>query len=166
MTTENLKQVINLQVTDGLTVAILQHQTFEFLMPTKDVALGYGVSAGTIRNHQASHSDDLVYGKHFIKGVDLTDTLGNTQPHAVYWTKSGIVRLGFIVQSKRGKIFRDWAESVVLKAMSPELPKSLPPVSKRNHNRLTQDRMISILSDVAKIDDKVLRLSLISKLGV
>mgnify|MGYP003608678467 CR=1 FL=1 len=36
----------------------------------------------------------------------------------------------------------------------------------RNHNRLTQERMISILSDVAKIEDKGLRLSLISKLGV
>ena len=37
---------------------------------------------------------------------------------------------------------------------------------KRNHNRLTQDRMISILADVARIDDRELRLSLISKLGV
>ena len=37
---------------------------------------------------------------------------------------------------------------------------------KRNHNRLTQDRMIGILADVAKIDDRDLRLSLISKLGV
>lgn len=166
MQTENLKQVINLQVTDGLTVAVFQNQTHEFLMPTKDVALGYGVSPGTIRNHQASHSDDLVYGKHFIKGVDLIDTLGNMQPHAVYWTKSGIVRLGFIIQSKRGKMFRDWAESVILQTLSPQLPKTLPPVAKRNHNRLTQDRMISILSDVAKIDDKDLRLSLISKLGV
>ena len=166
MQRENLQQVVNLQVTDGLTVAVLQHQTFEFLMPTKDVALGYGVSAGTIRNHQASHSDDLVYGKHFIKGVDLTDTLGNMQPHAVYWTKSGIVRLGFIIQSKRGKMFRDWAETVILQALSPELPKALPPVKKRNHNRLSQDRLISILSDVAKVEDRELRLSLISKLGV
>ena len=166
MTKENLQQVVNLQVTDGLTVAIVQHQTHEFIMPTKDVALGYGVSPGTIRNHQASHSDDLVYGRHFIKGVDLTDTLGNIQPHAVYWTKSGIVRLGFIIQSKRGKMFRDWAESVILKALSPELPKSLPEVKKRNHNRLSQDRLIGILSDVAKIDSKELRLSLIAKLGV
>lgn len=166
MTTENLKQVVNLQVTDGLTVAILQHQTHEFIMPTKDVALGYGVSPGTIRNHQATHSDDLVYGKHFIKGADLTDTLGNMQPHAVYWTKNGIVRLGFIIQSKRGKIFRDWAENVILKALTPELPKTLPPITKRNHNRLTQERMISILSDVARIEDRELRLSLISKLGL
>ena len=166
MQKENLKQVVNLQVTDGLTVAVLQHQTHEFIMPTKDVALGYGVSPGTIRNHQASHSDDLVYGRHFIKGVDLIDTLTNSQPHAIYWTKSGIIRLGFIIQSKRGKMFRDWAETVVLQALSPQLPKSLPDAPKRRHNRLSQERLVGILADVARIDDRELRLSLISKLGV
>ena len=166
MQTENLKQVVNLQVTDGLTVAVLQHQTHEFIMPTKDVALGYGVSPGTIRNHQASHSDNLVYGRHFIKGVDLIDTLTNSQPHAIYWTKSGIIRLGFIIQSKRGKMFRDWAETVVLQALSPQLPKSLPDAPKRRHNRLSQERLVGILADVARIDDRELRLSLISKLGV
>ena len=166
MQKENLKQVVNLQVTDGLTVAVLQHQTHEFIMPTKDVALGYGVSPGTIRNHQASHSDDLVYGRHYIKGVDLIDTLTNSQPHAIYWTKSGIIRLGFIIQSKRGKMFRDWAETVVLQALSPQLPKSLPDAPKRRHNRLSQERLVGILADVAKIDDRDLRLSLISKLGV
>lgn len=166
MQKENLKQVVNLQVTDGLTVAVLQHQTHEFIMPTKDVALGYGVSPGTIRNHQASHSDDLVYGRHFIKGVDLIDTLTNSQPHAIYWTKSGIIRLGFIIQSKRGKMFRDWAETVVLQALSPQLPKSLPDAPKRRHNRLSQERLVGILADVARIDDRDLRLSLISKLGV
>lgn len=40
----------------------------------------------------------------------------------------------------------------------------LPP--KRNHNRLTQARLVEILADVAKIEDKELRLSLIQKLGV
>lgn len=166
MQKENLKQVVNLQVTDGLTVAVLQHQTYEFLMPTKDVAIGYGISAGTIRNHQSSHSDDLVYGRHFIKGVDLTDTLANSQPHAVYWTKAGVVRLGFFIKSERAKMFRDWAETVIIQVLSPQIPKNLPAIPKRNHNRLTQDRMISILADVARIDDKALRLSLISKLGL
>ena len=37
------QQVLNLQVTDGLTVAVIQDSSFEFLMTTKDVATGYGV---------------------------------------------------------------------------------------------------------------------------
>lgn len=36
--------------------------------------------------------------------------------------------------------------------------------TKRNHNRLTQDRMVSILADVCRIEDKELRLSLTTKL--
>lgn len=166
MTTENLKQVINLQVTDGLTVAVFQNQTHEFVMPVKDVALGYGVSTGTIRKHLSEKPDEFIEGRHYVKGVTFGNTLPNIQPHAVYWTKAGIVRLGFFIKSERAKLFRDWAESVILQALSPQLPANLPAVQKRKHNRLTQERMISILSDVAKIDDKELRLSLISKLGV
>lgn len=40
----------------------------------------------------------------------------------------------------------------------------LPP--KRKHNRLTQQRLVSILADVARIEDKEIRISLMQKLGV
>jgi hypothetical protein len=40
----------------------------------------------------------------------------------------------------------------------------LPP--KRNHNRLTTTRLIDIMSDVVRIDDKEIRLSLTQKLGL
>jgi hypothetical protein len=166
MTVTKNPQVVNLQVTEGLTVAVFQNQTHEFVMPVRDVALGYGVAAGTIRNQLSKNFDEFTEGRHYIKGVAFGDTLPNIQPHAIYWTKAGVVRLGFFIKSERAKMFRDWAETVILQVLSPQLPKNLPSASKRNHNRLTQDRMISILSDVAKIDDKALRLSLIEKLGV
>ncbi|MGC4130174.1 MAG: hypothetical protein QM564_11600 [Bergeyella sp.] len=166
MTDNKNQQLMKLRVTDGLTVAVLQHQAHEFIMPTKDVALGYGVSAGTIRMTQLRHFDELIEGKHFIKGVTFCDTLTGIQPRAVYWTKAGVVRLGFFVKSERAKMFRDWAENVILQTITPKLPANLPNIKKRKHNRLTQERMISILADVAKIDDKALRLSLIEKLGV
>ena len=166
MQKENCKQVINLQVTDGLTVAVIQNQTYEFLMLSKDVGLGYGVSAGTVRSTQSRHQDELIEGKHFLKGVAFCNTLANVQPNAVYWTKAGIVRLGFFIKSERAKLFRDWAENVILQAITPPLPKNLPAIAKRKHNRLTQDRMVSILADVCRIEDSKLRLSLIEKLGV
>lgn len=157
---------MNLQVTDGLTVAVLQDQAHEFLMPVKDVALGYGVSSGTIRSTQSRHQDELIEGKHYIRGVAFCNTLANVQPHAVYWTKAGIVRLGFFIKSERAKMFRDWAENVILKTITPQLPVNLPKPKRRRHNRLTQERMIGILADIAKIEDRNLRLSLIEKLGV
>lgn len=164
MQKENVQQVMHLQVTDGLAVAVIQNPNFEFLMPTKDVALGYGISGGTIRRHVMEHNDELIEGKHFLKGVSILNTLPNIQPHAVFWTKAGIIRLGFFIKSERAKLFRDWAESVILNYSAPAV--QLPEVTKRKHNRLTQERMISILADVCKIEDNELRLSLISKLGV
>lgn len=165
MTTEKNQQIMNLQVTDGLTVAVLQNQTHEFLMPVKDVALGYGVSPGTIRSCQSRHQDELIEGKHYIKGVAICNTpVKGIQPHSIFWTKAGIVRLGFFIKSERAKAFRDWAEKIVLEVTAP--PANLPKPKKRKHNRLTQARLVEILADVAKIEDREIRLSLIEKLGV
>lgn len=164
MQNENSQQVMHLQVTDGLAVAVIQNPNFEFIMPTKDVALGYGISGGTIRKHQERYHDDFIEGKHFVKGATISHTLKNIQPHQIFWTKAGIIRLGFFIKSQRAKLFRDWAESVILNYTAPAV--QLPEITKRKHNRLTQERMIGILADIAKIDDKQLRLSLISKLGV
>ena len=162
---------MNLKVTEELTVTVLPNSDFEFLMTTKEVAHAYDVSPQNIREHQRVN-DDFIEGKHFIKGVRISDTLGkNAQPHQVFWTKRGIVRLGFFIKSERAKLFRDWAEDLIINVLEAG-ENFLQPVpvlqapKKRNHNRLTQDRMISILADVAKIDDRALRLSLISKLGV
>ena len=166
MTVTKNPQVVNLQVTEGLTVAVFQNQSHEFVMPVRDVALGYGVASGTIRNQLSKNFDEFIEGRHYIKGVAFCDTLPNIQPHAIYWTKAGVVRLGFFIKSERAKMFRDWAETVVLQALSPQLPKSLPDAPKRRHNRLSQERLVGILADVARIDDRDLRLSLISKLGV
>ena len=164
MLKENVQQVMHLQVTDGLAVAVIQNPNFEFIMPTKDVALGYGISGGTIRKHQERYNDDFLEGKHFVKGATISHTLSNAQPHQVFWTKAGIIRLGFFIKSERAKLFRDWAESVILNYSAPAV--QLPAINKRKHNRLTQERMIGILADVARIEDKELRLSLIQKLGV
>ena len=166
-----MQKEIKMQVTAELAVNVIPNQNYDYVMTTKEVAHGYGVSPQNIREHQRVN-DDFTEGKHFIKGVRISDTLGkNAQPHQVFWTKRGIVRLGFFIKSERAKLFRDWAEDLIINVLEAG-ENFLQPVpvlqapKKRNHNRLTQDRMISILADVAKIEDSALRLSLISKLGV
>ncbi len=163
MLKENFQQ-LNLQVTDGLAVAVIQNPNYEFVMSVKDVALGYGVSSGNIRNQMFRNQDEFIEGKHFVKGVCFSNALPKVQPHAIYWTKAGVIRLGFFIKSDRAKLFRDWAENVILNVIAK--PVSLPPVTKRRHNRLSQERLVSILADVARIEETELRLSLISKLGV
>lgn len=106
---------MSLQVTDGLTVAVIPDLNHEFLMPTKEVAKGYGVKPGTVRSHLNNNPNDFNQGKHFLKGVENIDTLRkNVQPHQIYFTKRGIVRLGFFIKSERARMFRDWAEDLII----------------------------------------------------
>lgn len=115
---KNENKAISLTVTEGLTVTVLPDSTHEFLIPTKDVASGYGVSPKTVYYHQSNNPDDFIEGKHFVKGSCITSTLSkNAQPHQVYYTKRGVVRLGFFIKSPQAKLFRDWAEDLIIHHM-------------------------------------------------
>lgn len=163
---------MRLLVAKGLEVTVIPNSEYEFLMTTGDVALGYGVTAETIRSHKVLHKAELIEGKHFARGVEIFNDPCKSNDYnlnnQIFWTKRGIVRLGFFIKSERARMFRDWAEELIIKIdEQKDLFESVFPISqnsKRKHNRLTQDRMIDILVDVAKIEDKALRLSLIDKL--
>lgn len=163
-------------VAENLIVMVEPNKRHEFLMTTNEVAKGYGISGGTIRKHKMEHADELIEGKHFItcvQNLDSRATKSNAGTESatykqILWTKRGIVRLGFFIKSERAKLFRDWAEDLVIftteQAAKAEQLSIWPEPEKRRHNRLTQERLVDLLADVAKIDDKELRLSLIDKL--
>ena len=148
-------------------MTILPDSNHEFLMSTKQVATGFGVSDYNIRQHKLEHSFELIEGKHFISGVSIPHAASTGSSKGTLWTKRGIVRLGFFIKSERAKLFRDWAEELVIeKTMQPTLfdvpAKQLP--AHRKHNRLTSERLLSIMADVARIDDREVRLSIANKL--
>ena len=167
-------------VAENLIVTVEPNKEHEFLMTTSEVAKGYGVSGGVIRKHKIEHKDELIEGKHFIvventkmnranNGATFSnsDTKSATYKKTL-WTKRGIVRLGFFIKSVRAKLFRDLAEDLVI-FVANQVEKSQqlsiwPEPEKRKHNRLTQERLVSILADVVKIEDKELRLSIVNKL--
>ena len=119
---------------------------------------------------QSRHNEELVEGKHFVKGVTIRHTLvKGAQPHQVFWTKRGVVRLGFFIKSQQAKLFRDWAEELIIKLDEQKnLFNQVAPIkalsAKRKHNRLTQDRLVDIMADVCMINDDQLRHSLVNKL--
>lgn len=164
------------RVSDNLAVEIMPDDKFEFLMSTNEAAKGFGVSGNTIRRHKMEYVDELIEGKHFITSVQKMNagciSGGYLKKKQILWTKRGIVRLGFFIKSERAKMFRDWAEDLVINKideayqvqMQVQQLSLFPEPVKRNHNRLTKERLIDILSDVAKIEDKNIRLSLIDKL--
>ena len=174
---EKAGSLLPMTVTEGVTVNVLPNEQYEYLMTTKEVANGYGTSPYTILKNKLRLENELVEGKHFVTAVQILNDKAWTNcprdlniPHnAILWTKRGVVRLGFAMRSERAKLFRDWAEELIIRfdeeccrmAVSP--PKQLPAV-RRRHNRLTQERLVDILADVCKIDDKALRLSITNKL--
>lgn len=172
MQKENLTQM-DLQVTSEVVVKLMPFPEHEFLMTTKEVAHGYGISEYTLRRHKMSHSEELIDGKHFITAVHILNGGSKIPPNATLWTKRGIVRLGFFIKSERAKLFRDWAEELIIKIDEQKdlfgqsvQSKTLPEPKKRNHNRLTAERLLDIMADVVKIEDEYLRLKITKKLGL
>lgn len=163
MTVNKNEQTLSLTVTEGLTVTILPDPIHEFLMTTKDVASGYGICQGTIRDHRHRNQNEFVEGEHFVRGVGFSDTCPQALSQKVFWTKAGVIRLGFFIKSERAKLFRDWAEQLILAVVGHKQP-LLPEITKRRINRLTPDRIIDILSDVCLIEDKNLRERIATKI--
>lgn len=171
MVQQNKSKAMSLTVTDGLTVTVLPNADHEFLMTTREVASGYGTTKYAIQQAYHRNNTELVEGKHFVKGVDILST-PSMQPNATLWTKRGIVRLGFFIKSQRARMFRDWAEELIIRVEETQRQlfeaevknpaRQLKP--RRNHNRLTQERLANILADVCYIDDKDLRLRITNKL--
>lgn len=157
-------QAVNFSVSNDLSVTVLTYSEFEFLMTTNDVAKGYGISPDSVHSQKHYNASEFKEGVHFVKGLGISKTLGikGIQPNAIYWTKAGVVRLGFFIKSERAKMFRDWAEQVVLAVSAPKV--ELPKAVRRNHNRLSKDRLVEILSLVALVDDKEVRTALVQKL--
>lgn len=141
------KQVMHLQVAEGLQVVVIPNENHEFIIPTKDVAKGYGVAESTFRKHKKEHQEDLIEGKHFITVVEKSNASGNesiTPYKRTYWTKRGIVRMGFFIKSGNAKLFRDWAEDLVLNAIGQQKALSLPAFEERKSKFFKRVHQIEI----------------------
>jgi hypothetical protein len=106
-------------------IPIVASDDHEFVIPTKFAAQGFGVTPDTIRLHKKRNAAELIEGKHWV--VTKCNTLGGPQK-TIFWTKRGIIRLGFMINSDRAKRFRDAAEDLIIRngvVVSPQ-PAALP----------------------------------------
>ena len=88
---------LTLQVNNDLKVEIQTNPEFDFLMDSNMVALGYGVSINTVRSHKMIHKDELIENIHFISRVEKTNSRSNLTNKKHFWTKAGVIRLGFFI---------------------------------------------------------------------
>lgn len=105
---------------EDVSLEVREDSTHEWLLETSLVARCYGVSDSAILNHKKRKHDELIEGKHWVS--QFVTTLGGRQ-EMTFWTKKGIVRLGFFVKSDKAKKFRDFAEDLIIKATEPSKPK-------------------------------------------
>lgn len=89
----------------------------DWALPTALVAEGFGCTSEAIRSHKSRNNSELKNSKHWIKRTDPDNVA------RIYWSKRGIVRLGFLIDSDRARSFRDAAEDFIL-TPQPE-PKSV-----------------------------------------
>ena len=158
-------------VTEGVTVNVLPNGQYEYLMTVSEVANGYGTTKYSIFKALQRNSAEFIEGKHLIRGVDILSTLsirGQIQPNSFLLTKRGIVRLGFFIKSDRAKLFRDWAEELIIRLdqqtdLFGTVPKKTLP-AKRKHNRLTSERLIRLLQLTHRIEDPALRTEIVNEL--
>ena len=162
LTQKKADTLLSMTVTEGITVNVLPNRQHEFLMTTREVAAGYGVSDWRLRIHKENHPDELLEGKHFLGNVNIIHAATPGSSRGTLWTKRGIVRLGFFIRSERARLFRDWAEDLVLAVV--DKPAAQPVPSGRRINRLTPERVIDLLSDVCRIEDKELRERIVNKI--
>ena len=162
LTQKKADTLLSMTVTEGITVNVLPNRQHEFLMTTREVAAGYGVSEWLIRKHKENHPDELLEGKHFLGNVNIIHAATPGSSRGTLWTKRGIVRLGFFIRSERARLFRDWAEDLVLAVV--DKPAAQPVPSGRRINRLTPERVIDLLSDVCRLEDKELRERIVNKI--
>ena len=162
LTQKKADTLLSMTVTEGITVNVLPNRQHEFLMTTREVAAGYGVSEWLIRKHKENHPDELLEGKHFLGNVNIIHAATPGSSRGTLWTKRGIVRLGFFIRSERARLFRDWAEDLVLAVV--DKPAAQPVPSGRRINRLTPERVIDLLSDVCRIEDRELRERIVNKI--
>lgn len=160
-------KAMSLRVIDGLTVEVIPNKSTEFLIPTNDVAKGYGVKASTLRQHKVNNPKEFIEGVHFLKSVHILDSPTKKHPDYIYWTKAGVIRLGFFIKSDRAKLFRDWAEKLILKVEERKdlFGNDVRAIEKpRSYNTLTRKNITSLLIDVCEIEDKELRMRIVNKL--
>ncbi len=154
---------IQLQVTEDLSVMVIPSSLYEFMIPTEDVARGYGVSPNTVRFHKHNNTDEIIEGTHFLKGTGKTNTLKNAQPHQIFWTKAGIIRLGFFIKSQKAKQFRNWTEKLILSVAAKaeeqqriQQPRPMAYLAKNNHD-LANDFTNLMLRELLKVESRTVR---------
>ena len=103
---------------DNVQLQVRPDANHDWLLETALVAKGYGITENSLRSTKSRNEDELIEGKHWLVLQIATSGQGRNQ---IFWTKKGVIRLGFFIKSERAKRFRDWAEDLIVERQSPSV---------------------------------------------
>lgn len=104
---------MNIQFQD-INLEVIPDKSHEWLLDSAMVADGYGITESALRKQKSRNAEDLKEGKHWV-GQNVPTSSG--VQNKTFWTKKGVIRLGFFVKSEKAKQFRDWAEDLILRVL-------------------------------------------------
>lgn len=97
-----------------INLEVIPDKGHEWVLDSAMVAEGYGITESALRKQKSRNAEDLIEGKHWV-GQNVPTSSG--VQNKTFWTKKGVIRLGFFVKSEKAKQFRDWAEDLILKVL-------------------------------------------------
>lgn len=101
---------------EDIELIVKPDNSHEWLLETSLVAKSYGCTPRHIRQTIKNHLDEFIEGKQIIKVGTNTSHLHkkNAQQNQIYFTKRGVVMLGFFLRSETAKKFRRFAEDLII----------------------------------------------------
>lgn len=113
------KDLVVVKVND-IEIEVQPDLEHEWLLSTKDVADGYGLSEQGVRMTKQRNPEEFEEGKHFVYDVTKRDAVRGASK-TIMWTKRGVARLGFFIKTPMAKEFRDWAEDYIVNERAPKV---------------------------------------------
>ena len=112
-------------INNELTVEVVPNEEHEWLLSTKDVAEGYGLTEQAVRMVKQRNSDELEEGVHYLTVTDrdAQNITGNPKTRSVtMWTKEGVVIMGMFIKTPIAKEFRRWATKYIVEGQGNTKP--------------------------------------------
>jgi hypothetical protein len=98
-----------------ISLEVIPDQKHEWLLDSVSAAQGYGISASSLRSAKSRNEDEFIEGVHYVL---QNATVKNSLKTKIFWTKLGVINLGFFIKSDKAKSFRQWASVLVLKVLN------------------------------------------------
>lgn len=118
-----MSNLIKVEISDEVVVEVQPHVEHEWLLSSKDVAEGYGLSASGLRMTKSRYSDEILEDIHFVQQIVTGNKGERTQ---TMWTKEGVVMLGFFIKTPTAKEFRRWASNYIVSKQAEEKAIAIP----------------------------------------